>query len=223
LKNFFGPDGVTPITINTGQINGQGVSGTLSQIITNNQPVNEFYLKKFNGFDASGNQLIGANPEFAGNPNPQTNYGISISTRYKKFNLTLNAGGAGGFLIYNNTATNITNLAGIQGGRNVDKAAYNSAEKITSSAAASTRFLEKGNFFKLRNMTLRYSLGNFGKYIKGVSAFVSGSNLFVLTKFTGFDPEVNIDKSQGGYPSRSIEYVPYPTPRTLTFGFNLSL
>jgi TonB-dependent starch-binding outer membrane protein SusC len=223
LKNFYGQDGVTPLTINTGQINGQGVSGTLSQIITNNRPVNEFFLKKFGGFDANGNQIIANNPEFSGNPNPQTNYGIGINVRYKKFNVTLNAGGAGGFLIYNNTATNITNLAGIQGGRNVDKAAYNSSEKITSSAAASTRFLEKGDFFKLRNMTLRYNVGTFGKYIKGVSAFVSGSNLFVLTKFTGFDPEVNIDKSQGGYPSRSIEYVPYPTPRTLTFGFNVSL
>jgi len=56
-----------------------------------------------------------------------------------------------------------------------------------------------------------------------LNAFVSGTNLFVITKFTGFDPEVNVDKSSGGYPSRSIEYIPYPTPRILTFGFNLSL
>jgi iron complex outermembrane receptor protein len=47
--------------------------------------------------------------------------------------------------------------------------------------------------------------------------------LFVTTKFTGFDPEVNIDKSQNAYPSRSIEYVPYPTPRAITFGVNFSL
>ena len=45
LKNFTqnGQD----IKILTGQINGQGVSGTLGQIITNNQPVNEYYLKAF--------------------------------------------------------------------------------------------------------------------------------------------------------------------------------
>jgi iron complex outermembrane receptor protein len=52
---------------------------------------------------------------------------------------------------------------------------------------------------------------------------VGVSNLFVLTKFSGFDPEVNIDKNNGGYPSRSIEYIPYPTPRTITFGLNLAL
>ena len=57
-------------TIHTGQINGQGVSGTLAQVITNNQPVDEFYLKPFVGFDQKGNQIIGPNPQFAGNPNP---------------------------------------------------------------------------------------------------------------------------------------------------------
>ena len=223
LSNFYATGTTTPITIYTGQINGQGVSGTLSQIITNNQPVNEFYLKKFNGFDASGNQLIDANPSFSGDPNPHTNYGLGTTVRYKKFNLSINAGGAAGFKIYNNTATNITNLAGILGGRNVDLAAYNSAEKTVSSAAASTRFLEKGNYFKLRNATVRYNFGNVGKYLRGLTAFVTGNNLFVITKFTGFDPEVNIDKSNNGYPSRSIEYVPYPTPRTFSFGFNASL
>ncbi len=223
LKNFYAPGTTTPIQILTGQINGQGVSGTLSQIITNNQPVNAFYLKQFSGFDASGNQIIGANPGIAGDPNPATVYGFGANIRYKKFTFNINAGGAGGFKIYNNTATNITNLAGILGGRNVDKAAYNSAEKTVSSAAASTRFLEDGNFFKLRNLSARYNIGNVGKYLKGVSAFVAGSNLFVITKFTGFDPEVNIDKSNNAYPSLSIEYVPYPTPRTVTFGFNVTL
>lgn len=223
LKNFYAPGTTTAIQILTGQISGQGVSGTLSQIITNNKPVNEFYLKKFSGFDANGNQIIGANPDYAGDPNPHTLFGFGLDGRYKKLSLTLNAGGAAGFMIYNNTATNITNLAGILGGRNIDRAAYNSPEKTTSSAAASTRFLEKGDFFKLRNVTLRYNVGNVGKYLKSLTAFVSGSNLLVMTKFTGFDPEVNIDKSNNAYPSRSIEYVPYPTPRTITFGFNVTL
>jgi len=223
LSEFFAIGTTTPLQILTGQINGQGVSGTLSQIITNDQPVNEFYLKEFQGFDANGIQQIGANPVFAGDPNPHSVYGLGLNLRYKKLAFSSNFGGAAGFMIYNNTATNITNLAGIVGGRNVDLAAYNSAEKTTSAAAASTRFLEKGDYFKLRNATLRYDFGNMGKYFKSVSAFVSGSNLFVITKFTGFDPEVNIDKSNNNYPSRSIEYIPYPTPRSISFGFNLSL
>ena len=98
-----------------------------------------------------------------------------------------------------------------------------SAKKPTSGATASTRFLEDGDYFKLRNASIRYDIGKVGKYFKNVQAFVSGTNLFVITKFTGFDPEVNIDKSQNSYPSRSIEYVPYPTPRAITFGLNFSL
>ena len=63
---------------------------------------------------------------------------------------------------------------------------------------ASTRFLEKGNYFKLRNATISYNVGNAGKYVKNLNVFVTGSNLFVITKFTGFDPEVNIDKQNSG-------------------------
>ena len=125
--------------------------------------------------------------------------------------------------LYNNTATAVTNLAGIAQGRNVDLKAYNSGEKPSSGAKASDRFLENGNYWKLRNATISYNLGNAGKYLKNVNAYVTGSNLFVITKFTGFDPEVNIDKSQNNYPSRSIEYIPYPTPRTITLGLNFSL
>jgi len=66
-------------------------------------------------------------------------------------------------------------------------------------------------------------VGNLGKFIKGLNIFVGASNLLVITNFTGFDAEVNIDKSNGGYPSRSIEYVPYPTPRSITFGLNFNL
>jgi len=223
LKDFFAPGTKTALTIITGGIHGQGVSGTLSQIITNNQPVDEFYLKPFQGFDASGSQKIGTDPVFSGDPNPHTIYGIGSILRYKKFTLTANAGGAGGFMVYNNTATSITNIAGIVNGRNIDKAAYNSGEGTGSGVAASTRFLEKGNYFKLRNASIEYQVGNVGRYVKNLVAFVRGTNLFVITKFTGFDPEVNVDKSNNNYPSRSIEYIPYPTPRIISFGFNLSL
>ena len=223
IKNFTDPNTGLSLLINTGQINGQGVSGTLAQVITNNQPVNVFYLKQFKGFDAKGNQIIGDNPEFSGDPNPHMLAGLSTSVRYNKLTLSLNIGGAFGFKLYNNTATSITNIAGLEQGRNIDLAAYNSAEGVKSGVAASSRFLENGNYWKLRNATISYNVGNVGSYLKNLNAFVTGSNLFVITKFTGFDPEVNIDKSNNSYPSRSIEYVPYPTPRSITLGVNFSL
>jgi iron complex outermembrane receptor protein len=222
LKDFYAPGTKNPLTISTGQISGQGVSGTLGQVITNNQPVDEFFLKPFGGYDQNGNQIIAANPTFAGDPNPSTLFGGSTTIRYKKFSLNINGGGSGGYLIYNNTATSVTNLSGIVQGRNVDKNAVGSAEKPSSGVGASQRFLESGNFFKLRNAALTYTIGNVGS-VKNLNVYVSGTNLFIITKFSGFDPEVNIDKQNGGYPSRSIEYIPYPTPRSLQVGVNFSL
>ena len=207
----------------TGQINGQGVSGTLGQIIDNNYPVAEYFLKAFGGFDANGNQIIGNDQLYAGDPNPSTNYGFSTTLKYKKVSLVVNCGGAAGFKIYNNTATSVTNISGITNGRNIDNNAYNSAEKPSSGVGASDRFLEKGNFFKLRNVSVNYTVGNVFRYVKGLNVFVNASNLFVITKFSGFDPEVNVDKSQGGVASRSIEYIPYPTARSFAFGFKFSL
>ncbi|HEU4608547.1 MAG TPA: SusC/RagA family TonB-linked outer membrane protein, partial [Chitinophagaceae bacterium] len=110
LENFTqnGKD----IQILTGQINGQGVSGTLGQVITNNYPVNEYYLKPFEGFDRNGNQIIGADPIFAGNPNPTSSYGFSTTLNLKKLSFIVNGGGDAGYLIYNNTATSVTNISG---------------------------------------------------------------------------------------------------------------
>ena len=223
LKNFFDINTGLPIKIPTGQINGQGVSGTLGQVITNGYPVNEFYLKQFQGFDQSHAQIIAANPTTAGDPNPHVIAGLTNSLRYKKWNLTINAGGAFGYLIYNNTATSVTNINSLSSGRNVDKNAIKSGEAISNGAAASTRFLEKGDYVKLRNTTISYNAGNAGKYLKNLNVFVSATNLFVITGFSGFDPEVNIDKNNNNYPSRSIEYIPYPTARIITFGLNFSL
>jgi len=213
----------TQALILSGSVSGQGVSGAFSEAITNNKPLLVYYLKPFTGFDQNGNQTYGENPTFVGDPNPHNVYGISTTFRYKKFEMVLNGGGAAGYLVFNNTATSVTNISGILQGRNIDKKAYDSPEKPTSGVAANSRFLESGNFFKLRNATITYNAGNFGKFVKNSSIFISGSNLFVITKFSGFDPEVNIDKSNGGYPSKSIEYVPYPTARTITVGINLSL
>jgi iron complex outermembrane receptor protein len=135
----------------------------------------------------------------------------------------LNANGASGFFIYNNTFNSITNISNLQNGKNVDASVLNTVENINASVASSSRYLEKGDYIKLRNATLSYAFGDWGTYIKNLNVFVGGSNLFVITKFTGFDPEVDVDKNNNGYPSRNIEFIPYPTPRVITFGFNMSL
>jgi iron complex outermembrane receptor protein len=158
-----------------------------------------------------------------GDPNPKYLLGFNTNVSYKKFSISINGSGALDYKIYNNTFNTVTNISNLQYGKNVAAANFGSGETLNASVAASSRYLEDGSFIKLRNATINYAIGNVGKYIKNLNAFVGGTNLFVITKFTGFDPEVNVDKSNNGYPSRNMEYIPYPTPRILTFGFNLAL
>ena len=210
--------------IPTGTVNGNGVSGGFAEAITNNEPVDVYYLKQFQGFDKDGNQVIDSankGQSFAGDPNPHYVLGFSTTLRYKKLSLTINAGGSYGFKIYNNTYNTITNIGNFSKGLNVATTGFGTGESISDGAKVSTRYLENGDYLKLRNATFSYAVGDVGKVVKNLNVFVSGSNLFVITKFTGFDPEVNIDKSINSYPSRSMEYLPYPTPRVVTFGFNL--
>jgi len=75
----------------------------------------------------------------------------------------------------------------------------------------------------MTNATLSYRIGNIGNAIKNLNISLTGQNLFVITNYTGFDPEVNTDGSFGGIPSFGIEYIPYPSARTVLLGINFSL
>lgn len=210
--------------IETAEVSGQGVSGATAQRIVDEHPVNVYYLKEFKGFDkTSGQQIITDNPAYVGDPNPKYLIGFNTNLSYRKFSLAINGSGALDYKIYNNTFNTVTNISNLQNGKNVAAANIGSGETLNASVVASSRYLENGSFFKLRNATLNYAVGNVGEYIKNLNVFVGGTNLFVITKFTGFDPEVNVDKSNNSYPSRNMEYIPYPTPRIITFGFNLAL
>jgi iron complex outermembrane receptor protein len=87
--------------------------------------------------------------------------------------------------------------------------------------SVSSRFLEKGDFIRLSNAIISYAFNIKSKAIKSLSASLSGQNLFIITDYTGLDPEVNVDHQINGVPSRGFDYAGYPKPRTITFGVNL--
>ncbi len=212
----------------TGGLHGQGVSGTLVQIIANGLPLNAFWTRQFLGIDPQtglANYTDENLPFYVGNPNPKVVLGISTSLTYMKFGLSVNMNGAFGQDLYNNTFNNVVNISNITGGRNLAVDLYKEPIKESrfNRVTSSSRFIEKGDYMKLANATLTYGIGNLGKAIKGANVFVTGQNLFVITKFRGFDPEVNTDKSNNGIPSFGIEYTPYPSARTITAGINFSL
>lgn len=227
--------------IYTGQLNGQGVSGTLAEIIYNDMPINGFYTRTYGGMDKDGQSVYpnGDSLSYQGNPNPSTLLGISTTLAYKKLSLTANLNGAFGHKIYNNTFNNVVNISNLRGARNIAEEFLNAPqqESLSNRVTSSSRFIENGNYMKLANVTLSYSIGDIGNVIKGLNVYLTGQNLFVITDFKGFDPEVNVDKSSGapgadastgmstsgGVPSAGIEYQPYPSARTFTLGLNFSL
>jgi len=85
----------------------------------------------------------------------------------------------------------------------------------------SDRFLESASYLRLQNVRLGYTLpSNISRVVKmsRLKAYVSGQNLFVITKYSGLDPEVG---SMNQNPIlQNIDYGRYPTPRLITFGLN---
>jgi iron complex outermembrane receptor protein len=209
----------------TGGLHGQGISGATSQLIVADQPLNVYYLRKFEGIDKATGQSIYAENEklfYSGSPNPKQIYGITTDFNWNKLFAVANFNGAAGHYLYNNTANSVINVGNI-GTRNIDARIPGSGENSSNAIAPSTRYLEKGDYLKLANMTIGYKIGNLGKPFKNVTVSLTGQNLFVISGFAGFDPEVNVDKNVGGIPSSGIEYIPYPAARTILFGVQFGL
>ncbi|GAA4015681.1 TonB-dependent receptor [Hymenobacter fastidiosus] len=212
--------------IPTGAINGQGLSGALSQSIRNGLPINAFYLPQYNGLNDNGLSNEFGALGYAGSPNPRTLLGLSANARYGKLALIANMTGVFGQYVYNNTLNAVGNVGQIGAGKNIALSTFENPikEATGNPSAASTRYLEKGDFLKLSNVTLSYSFGDVSSFIKGARIYATGQNLFVFTDYDGFDPEINtVKRGANQVPSVGIDYLPYPSARTFTFGVNFSL
>ena len=215
-------------TYNTGALHGQGSTGAFVQKLASGYPLNVYYLREFQGINSTTGQSIykddGDVSFYGKDANPRTLLGIASEMSYKKFSLVVNMNGAMGHYLYNNTAMSVVPITNL-GSRNVASSLINASvkEDLSNPITSSTRYLEKGNYVKLANATLSYDLGRVVKFVKGSRIALTGQNLFVMTDFTGFDPEVNVDKNIGGVPSMGIEYIPYPTARRFQLSLNFTL
>ncbi|MET3499412.1 MULTISPECIES: SusC/RagA family TonB-linked outer membrane protein [Mucilaginibacter] len=207
----------------TGNIDGQGLSGAYAQFIGDGYPLYSFNIPKYSGLDANGFGIYPQGIDVAtpqGSPLPTFVASLTNSFSYKNFSLSFLLNGATGFYIYNNTANAFFYKGNLVSGRNVTKAVAETNENPLNSGEVSTRFLEKGDFMRLSNATLGYTVPLKGKTIKTLRVSLTGQNLFLITGYSGLDPEVNTNKERNGVPSRGIDYTPYPNARTFTLGLN---
>jgi TonB-dependent starch-binding outer membrane protein SusC len=217
LKNFNGE-------IEAGTIRGQGLSLAYAQRLSGGHPLFSYYLREFEGFDASG-QPIGDLQTWVGKSAlPKTNLGFSINARYKQLDLALFLAGQFGHYIYNNTRNAFFTAGSINNARNVTPDVVTSGEAGTAEAAVSTRFLEKGDFLRCQNLTLGYNVPMKGNTIKKLRFSFNAQNLFLITDYSGLDPEVSSNPANfdllNGLPTAGIDYAAYPKPRTFTIGLN---
>lgn len=202
------------------------VSGPV-QVIQNGQPMNTFYTRRFIGLDkATGFSVYendGSTFYYVGNPNPKLLLGVNGVFRYKVLSVTANLYGAYGQDIFYVPLMNTLNI-GSFGGSNIGLSVFKdpTKEAIANPVTPSSRYIFKGNYLKMANLTLNYALGNF-KFMKGANVYVTAQNLFLLTKYPGFDPESNFDVNINGIPSLGVDYVQYPSSRTFLIGINFLL
>ncbi len=211
-------------SIITGNIDGQGLSGAYSQLLQDGNPVNAFFLREFGGYDDQGFGIYpnGEELTYAGQPNPSFTFGLTNNFTYNRWNLNIFLNGATGFSVYNNTANAYFLKGNLQTGRNVSKEVASSQENSSNFGEVSTRFLEKGDFARLSNLTLGYNFSlPEGGFAKSVRLSLTGQNLLLFTNYSGIDPEVNTNKARDEVPSQGIDYLAYPSARIFTLGLNV--
>lgn len=210
----------------TGEINGQGLTGAFAQRIAQGQPLFAYFLREFGGYDEAGNSLYPAGDfqQFLNgkSPLPTVTAGLTNNLRYKNFDLSLFFNGVFGNYIYSNTANAFFTKGSFSNGRNVTKDVITLKEGALNAPDVSTRFLEKGDFVRLQNLNLGYRVPTKSKVFSNLKVYVTGQNLLTFTKYSGQDPEVSTNKSINGIPSFGIDYTAYPRAKTWTIGANIS-
>lgn len=202
-------------------VNGPGLSGAFAMRLQEGQPMFSYYLLQFDGFDASGQPIISNDKSFVGKSAlPNLNAGFSTNINYKRWSMAAYFNGQFGHYVYNNTANAFFTAGAFNTTRNVLPETLTSGEALGASAAASTRFLEKGDFVRLQNLSLAYDMPLSGEGVFSSMVFsVTGQNLWLSTDYSGLDPEVN-SATGGALPSIGMDYGAYPNPTTITFGIN---
>ncbi len=223
--------------INTGAINGQGLSGAFAQRFEAGHSLFSYYMAEFGGLDSSGQPtFVDQNGDGVGDvfqdkifvgedALPDYTGGLSLNLRIKNFDVSTYFAGQFGFSVYNNTRNGLFTSGSITNARNVTQDLVTSGEAPGTSADVSTRYLEKGDFVRMQNATIGYNLPLTGDgTFKSMRLTVTGQNLFLITDYTGLDPEVTVATGDlgSGVPTRGIDWAAFPSPRTITFGINAS-
>ena len=218
IKDFGG-------RLNAGTIRGQGLSGAFAQQLAGGQPLFSYYIREFKGFDDNG-QPIGDEQKFLGKSAlPKHNAGFSLNLIVGNFDFSTYFAGQFGHYIYNNTQNAFFTAGSIGNARNVTHDVLSTTESESAEASVSTRFLSKGDFIRMQNLTIGYDVPVDG-FLNSLRFSLNAQNLLLITDYNGLDPEVSTNPANfdllNGLPTAGIDYTSYPRPRVFTLGINVT-
>jgi len=212
------------------------VGPPISTFSTTPLQAGDLYFKDVNGDGVINSKDAG----IIGNPYPKFTYGFAISASYKNLYFSSAFAGSYGnqvldgqdYYLYNmeGSGNQYADVAGRYrnaanpGNGSVYRASRGSTQ--SNSTRLSTFYLQDGSFLRNTNMTLGYNIKsafiarNLG--LTGLKVYGSVNNAFTLTKYKGYNPEVNYDYTYGGSQGANlapgIDYGVYPLVRSYNMG-----
>ena len=185
---------------------------------------------KYVDVDGDGQITADGDRVVIGDTNPDYTYGFNIKSRWKKLSLDLFFQGTQGNDIYNGNLM----MIGMSSIGNITQDAYEHrwtpenvaiaewprvTTAMTRNMLLSDRYVEDGSYFRLKTLTLEYDFGRI-RDIVGLQAYFTASNLFTITNYSWFDPDVNAFGTDAS--RRGVDINSYPNNRNFSFGVRLS-
>lgn len=225
-------------------------------ILSKDRPLGQFYGYVAAGVDpATGDQLYRTRDgkavafglttpddrQFLGNAQPKFIYGMTNSVSYKNFDLSVFLQGSQGNKIFNGVRLEAESMKDSRNQSSDVLRRWRKAGDITdmpgvsrasdNNTQISSRFLEDGSYLRFKTITLSYRIDpKVMEHIgfRSASIYVSAQNLFTITRYTGFDPEVSSfgatsNTEDNKNVSLGVDYGAYPQAKTFLVGLNIGL
>ena len=209
----------------------KGTGGYLSRQMTGYSPYTYYlYQQKYDStghpiqnefVDRDGDGSITENDRYmtGKSPSPKFFYGLNLKVTYMNWDFGLNGHGAAGTWVFNDFASaNSTASLDLNSGALPNQARLVKDTGFTAPNSArqwySDYFLENASFFRLDDISLGYTFRSIGRWETDVRLGLGLQNVFVLTPYSGLDPEVI---SETG-----IDNIVWPRPRTYSLRVNIN-
>lgn len=195
------------------------------------QPVAEPGDIKF--VDANNDGVINDDDRvFQGSPFPDFTFALNGNMRYKNFDLSIGLQGVLGNKIYNATRQTLEDVTKGSNflascldywtpeNKNASHPRLTWDDPNRNTRAESDRYLENGSYLRLRSVQLGYTFPQtwFKGAIQHARVYINAENLFTITSYSGYSPDVNADNAN----YRGFDNFIYPTNRTFMLGLNVT-